>query len=266
MSSFGFGRFEAASKARGCAGGARTKRIDTNQQVTAVVAIYSGLQRLRAADDATLRFESIAGETGLFPLIDHLLAQIARDSAAIEAIEGRVDALTTRKARFAKRAQNARDILEQAFIAAELPQLDRPLAALQLCPEPSWLVVDEAAAIPARYWRPGKPVLDTRRLSQDLAARRAALEAVLIAPAARRGWAVAFFQRRFLGDAEARALRTRLVGLDACDSPGARAVALAALRRDFVSFRGVRLAGEVPTLAIHLRRPPDLSGGPGDPL
>jgi hypothetical protein len=238
---------------------------DPDPQLAAVVAIHRGLQSLQATEAATRLLDRVQGETDLFALLDQLVGQVARDSAAVEAIDGQIEALTARKGRLVKRVTSARAVLEQALLAAALPTLKRPLATLQLVRGPATVEIGRASAIPAQYWRPGKPVLDTRRLIKDLTARRATLEALLTTPAAGRARALAVFQRRFLGEAEAQALRARLAGLDACDSPGARAVALAALRRDFVSFPGVRLAGDVPTLAIQLRRPPDRRG-PGGPL
>jgi hypothetical protein len=235
-------------------------------QVAAVVMIHSGMWAGTAGDHPELPLDRLAGETDLFALIDQLLVQVARDSAAVDVIDREIDTLTTRKSRLTKRAVSAREILEQAFLTAGLRELDRPLATLRLSTGPATLVLDKASAIPARYWRPSAPVLDAPRLTRELKGRQAALEALLATPAKIRARALAGFQRRFLSDAEARELRARLAGLDACDSCEARAVALAALRRDFASFPGVRLAGAVPTLAIHLRRRPTARAGPARPI
>jgi hypothetical protein len=226
------------------------KPIDLDQQVAAVVAIHGTLQLLDAADDTELLLDSLAGETEFFELVDRLLEQIADDGALAEAIDAQIDRLKARKDRLVRRAATARGVIEQAFLAAELPKLERPLATLCLSARPSKLVVETESDIPARYWRPGDPVLDKKQLTQDLKARQAELEALLAAPAAACEAAVAGFHQRFLSDAEARTLRGRLAGLAAADSPQARAVARAALRRDFAAIPGACLANSAPSLTI----------------
>jgi hypothetical protein len=226
------------------------KPIDLNQQVTAVIAIQSTLQVIGVANDTDLLLDSIAGETDLFELIDRLLEQIADDGALAEAIDAQIETLRARKVRLARRSVAARDVIEQAFLAADLPTVERPLATLYLSARPPKLVVETESAIPARYWRPGDPVLDKKQLGRDLKARQAELEALLAAPAATRETAAAAFHQRFLSDVEAKALHARLVGLAAADSPEAREVAVAALRRDFAAIPGASLAAAAPTLTI----------------
>jgi hypothetical protein len=80
------------------------KPIAPNQQMAAVVAIHTRLLGLRAANDAASRLDRLAGETDLLAMIDQLLAQIAVDTAAAEAIAAQIAQLAGRQARSAEHA------------------------------------------------------------------------------------------------------------------------------------------------------------------
>lgn len=231
-----------------------------DKQLAALVAIHSALHALVEARETDLCLDGIASETDFLLLIDRLLEQVARQVAMIKALDVQIDKLEARKSQARQCAEGVRAVIEQAFLIGALPRLDRPLASLYLRVHPNTLLVEAPTAVPARYWRRGDRVLDEQQLRADLKGRRAALDALIAAPAEGRKAALAAFQERFLSDTEAAALRTRLAGLAAADSPGARAVAIAALRRDFAAIPGAALAGAPPTLTIEWRHPAEPAG------
>src|SRR5262249_60071752 len=93
---------------------------------------------------------------------DKLLLAIAED----EALEGgalqAAEALKARAERFARRAETARALIEQAMLVADLPKLERPTATLSLVRRPPKVEVAEEADIPSEFWKLGDPKLDKK--------------------------------------------------------------------------------------------------------
>lgn len=172
------------------------KHIDPIKEAQAAVALKESLGQL-AQDDETLLIDSIEGETEFFDVVDAFLAEIAEDDAMCDAIDAQVSALKARKERFAKRSETRRSLIEQAWIVAELPKVQRPLATIFLSNRAPKVIVETESDIPPKYWKEADPVLDKKLLADDLKARRDALEAIPQEPGEARDKALADFAAEF---------------------------------------------------------------------
>jgi len=155
------------------------------KQAKAVATIRESLRAMGADDDEQLVLDTVEGETDFFEVVDQVLERIAEDGAMVKAIEAQVADLAARKDRFKKRIDTHKALLEQAFIEADLPKVERPLATAYLSNRAPKVIVETESDIPAKYWKPGDPKLDTKALLEDLKARREALEALPEDPAER---------------------------------------------------------------------------------
>lgn len=154
---------------------AKQAYLDPTKEALAAKALRESIVAM-AGEDEDLILDSIEGETSLFELIDGLLEAAALDETSILAVETAIGKLDARKERFKKRIETARELITQALTIAELPKLERPTATLSVSARaPSTIIVDEAA-IPSSYWKPGKPTLDKKALTDALRAREKALQ------------------------------------------------------------------------------------------
>lgn len=224
------------------------KTLDPIKQAQAVTALKASLEALGAGDDDELLIDSIEGETTFFEAVDHIMEANAEDLALVEAIDSRIEGLKARKDRFKKRVEVRKALLEQAFIEADLPKVERPLGTLYLSNRAPKVIIETEADVPARYWKPSDPVLDQKQLLADLKDRRAGLEAIISADgAAARAAAADAFCQRFLTDDEARQLRVSLDGLDDPETHGRVADLLRTL---FANLPGATLSTGVRSLSI----------------
>lgn len=153
-------------------------KIDPIKQAQAVTAIRETLKAMGAQDDEQLVIDTVEGETEFFEVVDAVLQRIADDGAMVTAIDSQISDLTARKDRFKKRIETNKALLEQAFIEADLPKVERPLATVFLSNRAPKVIVETESDIPAKYWKPGDPKLDSKALLADLKARREAIEAL----------------------------------------------------------------------------------------
>jgi hypothetical protein len=160
-------------------------KLDPIKQAQAVKAIKSSIAAIGEEGDDQLVLDTVEGETDFLEVVDAILARIADDGALAKAIDAQVSDLNARKERFKKRIETNKALLEQAFIEADLPKVERPLATVYLSNRAPKVIVETESDIPARYWKPGDPKLDQKALLEDLKARRAALEALPEDPAER---------------------------------------------------------------------------------
>lgn len=182
-------------------------RIDPIKEAQAVTALKETLTLAGVAveghegpiltDDEQLLLDSIEGETGFFEAIDRIMGWISEDQAMVSAIKEQEQDLKARRDRFAKRVETNKALIEQAFIVADLPKIERPLGTLYLSNRAPKVIIETESEIPAKYWKPADPVLDQKLLADDLKARRAALEAIPQEPGEARDAAIAAYQSEF---------------------------------------------------------------------
>lgn len=152
-------------------------RLDPIKEAKAVQALRAGIPSL--GEDSALLHDTVEGETKLFEVIDALLTRMEDDRALVEGIDLVVKDLGERKARFAKRIETMRALIEQALLIADLSEpIERPVATIYLSKRAPKLVVSDEAAIPTDFWKSGDPVLDKKALTAALKARADALAAV----------------------------------------------------------------------------------------
>lgn len=149
--------------------------IDPIKQAKAAQALRESIASVDA-DDETLLIDTIEGETGLFEAIDYLLTRMAVAKAGLAGIETVKGELDARKARYAKRIDTDRALIEQAMSVAELTTIERPAATLTLSARAPALRIETESDIPSRYWKAGELTLDKKALLADLKARSKALD------------------------------------------------------------------------------------------
>lgn len=159
-------------------------RIDPIKEAQAAAALRESIASVDADDEALL-IDTIEGETGLFEAIDYLLARMAVARAGLAGIETVKAELDARKARYTKRLETDRALIEQAMSVADLTSIERPAATLSLSARAPSLRVETESDIPSRYWKAGEPSLDKKALLADLKARAKALDALPSDPEAR---------------------------------------------------------------------------------
>lgn len=141
--------------------------MDPIKEAKAALALRESLASLN--EDDALLIDMIEGETGLFEVFDKLLARMTADQALIVGIDAVVSDLESRKARFAKRRETDRALIEQALMIAEIETaVERPAGTLSLTKRPAKLVISTESDIPADYWKPADPVLDKKALTAAL--------------------------------------------------------------------------------------------------
>jgi len=131
------------------------------------------------ANDPVLMLDMIEGETSLLEAIDKLLVGIAETQGLEAGARSAAAAIVARAERFAKRAEEARGLIEQALAVAELDKLERPAATLSLVRRAPKVEIAEEAEIPAEFWKPGDPRLDKKALLTALKEGRAVPGAAL---------------------------------------------------------------------------------------
>jgi hypothetical protein len=112
-------------------------RLDPIKEAAAVQALRESLAAMGAGDDEQLVLDTIEGETGLFEAIDKLLLRMADSQVMVCGVEAVVAALEERKARFMKRIETDRALIEQAMMVADLEKIERPTATLSLVRRPA---------------------------------------------------------------------------------------------------------------------------------
>lgn len=143
------------------------KPLDPIKEAEAVASLRESLRAVDPEDDALL-MDTIEGETSLFEAIDALLLTIAESRGLESGARAAADALQNRAARFAKRAETARALIEQALTLADLEKLERPTGTLSLTRRAPKVEITEEADIPAEFWKPSDPKLDKKALAEAL--------------------------------------------------------------------------------------------------
>lgn len=227
------------------------KPLDPIKEAQAVTALKESIAALGEEGDISLLLDSVEGETSFFEAVDAILAKIQDDKALIAAVDVQIADLKARKERFTKRAETNKALIEQAFIVADLPKVERPLGTLFLSSRAPKVLIETESDIPTRYWKPADPVLDGKALGDDLKAMRENVEALLGEPGEDRDAAISAFCQRFLDHEGAKSLRDHLAVLDTLQGDE-RAQLQDAIRQRFTSIPGASLSGGSRSLSIRV--------------
>ena len=113
--------------------------------------------RLRSAlgayDDDELTLDMIEGETSLFELLDQLMEARAADLAMSEALGAQIQDMRDRQARFKRRADARKGIVQKALEHADIRSLERPAFTVSLRASNPGVNITDASAIPETFMR-----------------------------------------------------------------------------------------------------------------
>lgn len=152
--------------------------IDPLKEAEAAKALRESLGAV-AAEDGQLLIDMVEGETSLMEAFDLLLEAQIQDKANCIGIRSAIEQLEIRSARFMKRIETAKALMEQAIVIANIDgKIERPLATLFMSKRAPKVEITTEADIPARFWKPSDPVLDKKAIGDALKERAAAVEAL----------------------------------------------------------------------------------------
>lgn len=120
---------------------ARAQIAELQQAITNLLAAYPEL-----AEDEVLRADMFEAETDLHEVLSSLVSMQADDDAMVAAIKLRIDDLHARKARYERRKEGLRSLIQSVMDKAGLKSVPLPEATVSLSwRKPGPVVVDEAA-------------------------------------------------------------------------------------------------------------------------
>lgn len=127
-------------------------------------AAASLIQHL-SSDDVELNHDMVEGETSFLEAIDFALAEIDECEITIAGCKEKEAEIAARRSRAERRKDTLRGLIEQAILVADLPTVKRPTATITVKNLPPKYMIEDEAAIPARFWKQPEPVLDRAALS-----------------------------------------------------------------------------------------------------
>jgi hypothetical protein len=114
-----------------------TQTDELRSQIEALLREYPDL-----ADDDILRADMLEGETDLGEVVTSIHRMIEDAKALRDGTQGRIDDLTSRKARFGKRIDFGRDLILKILEAAQIAKLELPEVTASLKNNPKALLGD----------------------------------------------------------------------------------------------------------------------------
>lgn len=114
---------------------------ELRQQIDALL-----IERPELIEDDILRADMIEGATSMHDVLGLLVGLAADADGMANAIKGRAEALALRKARFERRSDAMRSLIQKVMERAELNKVQLPEATLSISfRKPSPIVTDDAA-------------------------------------------------------------------------------------------------------------------------
>lgn len=147
------------------------------REIEAAKAIREQIATLAQGDEDFTR-DVIEGETNIREIIASLVANEAEDDAMVAGIGSLINGLQARKKRIEGRIEYRRAMIANGLDIAGLEKLETPGGTVSVRAVPPKLIVQDEAAIPAKYWTAGAPTLDKKALIETLKEQaRATVEA-----------------------------------------------------------------------------------------
>lgn len=141
------------------------------QEMDAARAVINTLREVYDdPDDADLLADMIEGETGLFEALDGIVGRIFIVEAMADALKDAEAQLKQRRERFEHRVGKMKTAVEVALLMVGKRTIERPIATLSLVENKPPLEITDESAIPADYFKKGKPVLEKAKLKAALEA------------------------------------------------------------------------------------------------
>jgi len=119
-------------------------------------------------EDDQLVADSIEGETNLKSAVHGVLKDMLEDEVLLAGLATVSKALAERAERIGRRYDRRKAAILKSLELAEVPKYEFPEATISLRRIPPGLLVDDAAKIPAQFWKPQDPVLDRNALKSAL--------------------------------------------------------------------------------------------------
>ena len=136
---------------------------DVERELEAARVLREQIADLADGDEEFVR-DSLEGETDLDGLVRNLVASIGEDEALAEGLKGYQSALADRMRRLEGRADTKRALLLSALEIAGRPSIETDIGTVSLRPVPPKAIQTEPADIPAEFWAPQPPKVDSRAL------------------------------------------------------------------------------------------------------
>jgi len=121
-----------------------------------------------AGDDPDFIRDTIEGETGLFEMVDLMVAADGEDAALIEAMEAYEAKIAGRRARIEKRKDIRRAILGTALELAETTKRECPAGTISLRKVAPSVILVEPADIPSKFFKAQPPKIDKKAIGESL--------------------------------------------------------------------------------------------------
>lgn len=154
---------------------------DLHQSIEAAKSLRLHLARLlqgeAGVDDQALN-DTFDGETTLDAEIRQAVLSIEEDEIFVNGCKARETELKNRRARFEKRIEATRGLIEQAMSIANWPNLEMDIGTVSLGKAAPRIEIDEESSIPTQFWKRQDPTLDKAGLGRVLRERQKASDAI----------------------------------------------------------------------------------------
>lgn len=128
------------------------------QQIDALLTEYPELQ-----EDEVLRADMLEGETELASIMKWLLNQEREAASMTDAIKLRSKEIGERKARYERRSEAMRKLMQSVLDRADLRKIELPEATISLRSVPRSLVIEDENLLPLEYgsnvWKPDRKAI-----------------------------------------------------------------------------------------------------------
>jgi len=139
-------------------------RSNLNKQAVAAANLVADLR----SDDAELNHDMIEGETGFFEAVEAALSEIDECDILSAGLKAHIKAMQDRLSRVQGRADRVRGMIDQAFHIAEVKSHRFATATITVKAVPPKVIIADESQIPARFFEPQPPKLDTKALKDAL--------------------------------------------------------------------------------------------------
>lgn len=132
--------------------------LKVGDELQAAIALR---QALGEYDDPQLILDMIEGSTDLPEAIAAVYEEVLENEALVAGIKAKCDEMNQRRARLEKTVDDLRNIITMAMEKSGFETVKTPLATLTVRSTPPQPIIEDESAIPAAFWMPQDPKLDT---------------------------------------------------------------------------------------------------------
>lgn len=134
---------------------------------------YQALREMLSGEDIDPQtlLDTLEGATDLHEMLQEMAGSILDDEALAAAVGSRISALQERKSRLENTADHKRSLIIMVMERAGLTTSKGPNATLSVRPTKPKAIINDEAAIPARFFVPADPKLDRAKVLEALTAK-----------------------------------------------------------------------------------------------